>query len=176
MRRVLVPSAYNYIYLTIVYSHVRIVTNGLRPFHIPEVSQTFMAAPQELSSGSCMCFEFQHSYTSGITKFHEQQICFPCKIWGFRYGDYEEWCLLGCYAVWLFLRSVRRLLVTAGDVPSSPILVTLMTEALRASETSSLTRATRRNIPEDAILQCVHIVTSVLSRRSGDERWSSLTQ
>jgi hypothetical protein len=30
---------------------------------------------------------------------------------------------------WLFLRSVRRLLVTASVVPSSPILVTLM-EAL----------------------------------------------
>jgi hypothetical protein len=25
-----------------------------------------------------------------------------CKIWGFQGGDYEEWCLLGCYAVWLF--------------------------------------------------------------------------
>jgi hypothetical protein len=24
-----------------------------------------------------------------------------CKIWGFRGGDYEEWRLLGCYAVWL---------------------------------------------------------------------------
>jgi hypothetical protein len=22
------------------------------------------------------------------------------KIWGFHGGDYEEWCLLGCYAVW----------------------------------------------------------------------------
>jgi hypothetical protein len=40
--------------------------------------------------------------------------------------------------------SVRRLLVTASVVPSSPIPVTLMMEALSFFETSVHTRATRR--------------------------------
>jgi hypothetical protein len=52
------------------------------------------------------------------------------------------------------LRSVRRLLFTA-NVRSSPILVTMIMEALCYTETSVFTRATRCNSPEDGILQAL---------------------
>jgi hypothetical protein len=48
----------------------------------------------------------------------------------------------------LFFHSMHKLLVTTNVVPSSPILVTLMMEAIRSSETSA--RATWR--AEDGIL------------------------
>jgi hypothetical protein len=46
----------------------------------------------------------------------------------------------------------HRLLVTVNFVPSSPIFVALILEAIPSPETSLLTRATRCHIPEDGIL------------------------
>jgi hypothetical protein len=46
------------------------------------------------------------------------------------------------YSHIVFLRSVLRLLITNNVVPHSSILVTPMTNAMRSSETSFLTRAT----------------------------------
>jgi hypothetical protein len=50
------------------------------------------------------------------------------------------------------VRNVLWLPVTANVVHTSLILVTLMTEAIRSFETSILTRATRRLIPEAGVL------------------------
>jgi hypothetical protein len=62
------------------------------------------------------------------------------------------------------LHSVRRLLVAACVVSSSPIFVTVMKEAPDSSETSVLTRATLRNNPEDTILQIYYMFGSHIRR------------
>jgi hypothetical protein len=55
---------------------------------------------------------------------------------------------------------VLRLLVSVDIVPSSTILVTLIMQVIRTSETSVLTRATRSGISEDGILH--DILTFIL--------------
>jgi hypothetical protein len=60
----------------------------------------------------------------------------------------------------------RTLWRNTANVPSSLILVPLIMEALSSSETSVLTRATWRNIPEDAILQALHSLETVWTERA----------
>jgi hypothetical protein len=55
-------------------------------------------------------------------------------------------------SILVFLRSLRRFLVAANVVFNTPILVILIMEVIRSSETSVLTRANLRYIPGDGIL------------------------
>jgi hypothetical protein len=53
--------------------------------------------------------------------------------------------------------------VTANGIPILSILITLMIKGLRSPETSILTRAAQRNIPEDGISVGTNVKTSNLT-------------
>jgi hypothetical protein len=56
-------------------------------------------------------------------------------------------------------------LIVTSNVPTSPILVTLMMETLSSSGTLDLMRATRRNIPEDGVFRIIFIETVLQNPR-----------
>jgi hypothetical protein len=68
----------------------------------------------------------------------------------------------------VFLRRVCRLPATANVLSSSPILITLIMKELRSSETSILTRATRRNILENGILQRIFVLLMTFNQNIQD--------
>jgi hypothetical protein len=60
------------------------------------------------------------------------------------------------------LTCVRLLLVTANVIASSPIIFTLIMETIRSSETSTLLRPIRRNIPEYGIFLFFYFFLTLL--------------
>jgi hypothetical protein len=77
----------------------------------------------------------QRSLITSILPFHT-----VCKIWGFHGGDYEEWCLLGCYASVALVRTD-----ISEELSASFIRVTRIWELGTTLAVTSNRRTLRRN-------------------------------
>jgi hypothetical protein len=62
---------------------------------------TFPRRPAPLETMTISLIANQSLSRDSNFHYHINKRSQSCKIWGFHGGDYEEWCLLGCYAVWL---------------------------------------------------------------------------
>jgi hypothetical protein len=91
------------------------------------------------------------------SKVHTKTI--QCRIWGFHGGDYEEFRLLGCGAMWVYYKPTFRRMSTpfSGEKKyrseETCNAVPKKVEATRSSETSVYNKSTRHHIPEDFILK-----------------------
>jgi hypothetical protein len=83
----------------------------LKRFHLKTERETRLPTPEQIFAKLgiyVMPYELnsRRNYISAIIRNSKNSAnhilkVLTLKILGFHGGDYEEWCLLGCYAVWL---------------------------------------------------------------------------